>query len=274
MRSFLFAKNPWRFTSKKAILQVTWRLGRPETSWHGDGLKGTDIMEHVVVASPLTIFFYKMGSSWTGGTSFLFQTCWGPVVSCQEIWFEKADLKDLYLSSKLTPLMCLLAKTWNLDPKLWLWEFKQKSFIKENLHFFFEIGLNSNYINIQECVVCLGRDSRTMKDTHFWSGKIGFPIPILDPSWMDVSCGVLGPGFRWISRIHWTSSPSSTGATRLFGGLRLTPKKKNAKKRRWRLVIIIIYHIYNYIYIYWPQDFVRYVRLTKQMQYMIQSILN
>ena len=50
--------------------------------------------------------------------------------------------------------------------------------------------------------------------THFVEGTIGWTLYLMDPSWwMDVSCGVLGPGFRWISRIHWTSSPSSTGAT-------------------------------------------------------------
>lgn len=147
--------------------------------------------------------------------------------------------------------MCLLAKTWNLDPKLWLWEFKQKSFIKENLHFFFRNRPQQQLHKYTRMRCLFGEGFPNYEGyTHFWSGKIGFPIPILDPSWMDVSCGVLGPGFRWISRIHWTSSPSSTGATRLFGGLRLTPKKKNAKKRRWRLVIIIIYHIYIIIYIY------------------------
>lgn len=123
---FLFAKNPWRFTSKKAILQVTWRLGRPETSWHGP-MDWRELWnhEHVLVASPWAFSFTKWGvhgiyiyiSNEHGGleSQFLISNLLRSGCLCQEIWFDKADLKDLYLSFQVDTFDVFVSK--NLEFK-------------------------------------------------------------------------------------------------------------------------------------------------------------
>lgn len=92
-----------------------------------DGLKGTNRHhEHVVVASPLSIFFYKMGSPWNlyiyisnehGGleNQFFISNLLRSCGLCQEIWFDKADLKDLYLSFQVDTFDVFVSK--NLEFK-------------------------------------------------------------------------------------------------------------------------------------------------------------
>ena len=189
------------------------------------------------------IYIYQMNRA-IRIASFLFQTYWGPVVWVKRFGLTRPTSRIYTFPFKLTPLMCLLAKIWS--SKLWLWEFKQKSIFKENLHIFLKSPQQQLHKHTKMRWL-FGEGCPNYEGyTHFcWRGD-RIPYSSMDPSWwMDVSCGVLGPGFRWISRIHWTSSPSSTGATRLFGGLRLTPKKRHAKKRRWRFGYHILYmHIY------------------------------
>ena len=77
-------------------------------------------------------------------------------------------------------LMCLFAKTWS--SKLWLWEFKEKSIIKENLHVFFRNRLNSNYMLlvhiIQKCVFVWGGIPELSRiHTFCWREDRMDPIP-------------------------------------------------------------------------------------------------
>ena len=77
-------------------------------------------------------------------------------MACQEIWFDKADIKDLYLSSKLTPDVFVRK---NLEFKTVIVRIQREvNYQRKSPGFFFRNRLNSNYMLhiIKKCVFVWG----------------------------------------------------------------------------------------------------------------------
>ena len=103
-------------------------------------------------------------------------------MACQEIWFDKADIKDLYLSSKLTPDVFVRK---NLEFKTVIVRIQREvNYQRKSPCFFFRNRLNSNYmLHIIKNAFLFGEGFPNYPGyTHFVEGTIGWTLYLMDPS--------------------------------------------------------------------------------------------